>query len=198
VNATTLHHGIILLAAGASRRLGTSKQLLRIDHEPLVRRAARIALTTRPTRIAVVVGADAEATFAAVSDLNVERVDCADWALGMGASLRAGTRALQEDCDGLLIVLCDQPALSAAHLQRLVEAWRSAPQRRAASAYAGTLGVPALLPRPWFADLLRLEGDQGARALLRDQVQGVIAIPAPELAWDIDDPAAARGSGAAP
>jgi molybdenum cofactor cytidylyltransferase len=181
-------HGVVVLAAGASRRLARSKQLLLIDGEPLVRRAALAALATQPSKIVVVVGADADATFAVVDDLAVERVDCEDWAQGMGASLRAGTRALRDHCAGLLVVLCDQPALAAGHLQRLVSTWQLAPERAVASAYARTLGVPALLPRAWFVDLLLLDGDQGARELLRGRADNVIGVAAHELARDIDNP----------
>jgi Uncharacterized MobA-related protein len=181
-------HAAILLAAGASRRLGTPKQLLTIDGEPLVRRAARAALATEPVQALVVLGANADAVFATVADLGLTRVDCADWDEGLAASLRAGIRALRADIDGVLIVLCDQPALSAMHLWALVAAWREAPVRAVASAYAGVLGVPALLPRAWFAEVLKLAGDHGARELLRAHADKVSAVPAPALSRDIDRP----------
>ena len=180
------HHGAIILAAGASRRLGVSKQLLLIEGEPLVRRAVRAALATEPAQTLVVVGKSADSVFAAVHDLAVARIDCAEWAEGMGASLRSGSAALHDDCDGALVIVCDQPALTAAHLQTLVNAWRNAPQRAVASAYANTVGVPAILPRSWFADLKNLQGDHGARDLLRSRVESVIAVAAPDFERDID------------
>ncbi len=61
--------------------------------------------------------------------------------------------------------------------------------RAAASAYAGVLGVPALLPRAWFGEIAALRGNVGARALLRARADEVIAITAPDLASDIDTPA---------
>jgi molybdenum cofactor cytidylyltransferase len=188
MSAALPRHGVVVLAAGASRRLARSKQLLLIDGEPLVRRATRAALATDPAQAVVVVGADANAVFAAIADLAVERVECDDWAQGMGASLRAGTRALHDGLEGLLVVLCDQPSLTAAHLQRLVLAWRLAPAKAVASRYAQTSGVPAILPRTWFADLLLLDSDQGARDLLRHRADEVVGIAAPELARDIDHP----------
>lgn len=181
-------HAAILLAAGASRRLGTPKLLLRIDGEPLVRRAARAALATEPVQALAVLGANGDAVFASVAGLGLTRVDCANWDQGLAASLRAGIGALHADIDGVLVVLCDQPALSAAHLRALVAAWREAPARATASAYAGVLGVPALLPRVWFAEVLGLAGDRGARELLRARADEVSAVPAPELSWDIDRP----------
>lgn len=179
-------HGLIVLAAGASRRLGKSKQLLRLHGETLVRRAARLGLATTPLAAIIVLGADADAVYASVADLAARRVDCIDWQQGMGASLRAGLTALPPECAGALIVLCDQPALTAEHLEQLVAAWRANPRGAAASSYAGRLGVPALLPRAWFAELMAESGDRGARELLASRRGDVVAIANEALTLDID------------
>ena len=181
-------HALVLLAAGGSRRLGRPKQLLVLEDETLVLRAARLGLGTGPASALLVLGAQADAVQAATGGLPLQRVDCADWSAGLGASLRAGLSAVPEDCDGALVLLCDQPALDAAHLQALVAAWRIDPGRAAASAYAGVLGVPALLPRTWF-DALSFVGDRGARDLLRERADRVTAIAASALSEDIDHPA---------
>lgn len=187
MNTTIPRHVAIILAAGASRRLGFSKQLLKIDGESLVRRATRAALATSPVRTLIVVGNDADNVLAVIEDLAVEHVNCGDWMEGMGASLRAALSSLSnEECDGALVVLCDQPALTAMHLQTLVSTWHGSPERAVASAYANTRGVPAILPRAWFADLQQLRGDRGARELLRSRADDVLAVAAPELARDID------------
>jgi molybdenum cofactor cytidylyltransferase len=159
-----------------------------VDGQPLVRRAALAALATHPIRSAVVVGAESTTVLAALAGLTIESIYCHEWQEGMGASLRAGVKVLRQHCDGLLVVLCDQPALTAEHLQRLVDAWRKAPKRAVASSYAGTLGVPALLPAHWFARLLTLRGDAGARTLLRGRAADVVTVAAPELERDIDCP----------
>lgn len=185
---STPRHALVLLAAGGSRRLGQPKQLLAFEGEALVQRAARLGLATAPACALLVLGAQAQAVQAATQALPLQRVDCPDWAAGLGASLRAGLAAVPDDCDGALVLLCDQPALDAAHLQALVAAWRAAPDRAAASAYAGVLGVPALLPRAWFGALC-FDGDRGARDLLRGRADRVTALAAPGLAHDIDRPA---------
>jgi len=179
-------HGAIVLAAGAAGRFGRAKQLLQLEGETLAHRASRLALATLPIDALVVVGADADTVFRSVRDLAVRRVDCADWRTGMSASLRAGVGALRPECAGALIVLCDQPALDAAHLERLVSAWRAHPQRAVASAYAGRRGVPALLPRAWFVDFERSRGDRGARDLLAQRAEEVTAVVNERLAWDVD------------
>jgi CTP:molybdopterin cytidylyltransferase MocA len=180
-------HGAILLAAGASRRLGHAKQLIEIDGEPLLRRAARALLATQPLECLVVLGHEPARMRAALAGLPVRDVLAADHGEGLSASLRAGVAALDARCAGALVALTDQPALQVDHLLALCSAWRAQPQRAIASAYADVLGVPALLPRTWFADLARLRGDVGARELLR--ARGAVPLAAPALARDVDTPA---------
>ena len=146
-------HGVVLLAAGRSRRLGVSKQLLKIDGETLVRRAARLGLATSPRDAVVVTGDRAEAVADAVRGLSVRCIKAEDFDEGLGRSLAAGLTSLDPACAGALVVLCDQPGLTAGHLTRLVEAWEAAPALAVASGYAGTVGVPAVLPRSWFSPL---------------------------------------------
>jgi CTP:molybdopterin cytidylyltransferase MocA len=179
---------LVLLAAGSSSRLGRAKQLLQHHGESLVRRAARMALATAPRDAVVVLGAQAEAVFAQVQDLPLRRVDCSNWQAGMSASLRAGVAALSTACRGVLVVLCDQPALDAAHLQRLCALWQARPETGVASHYAGHAAVPAVLPRTWCADLDRLDQDRGARDLLRLRQDRLQWVENEALAHDIDHP----------
>jgi CTP:molybdopterin cytidylyltransferase MocA len=181
-----LRHGAIVLAGGASRRLGRAKQLIEIDGEPLLRRVTRAVLTTQPLDCVVVLGHDAERMRSVLSGLSVRCAIAEDHASGMSASLRTGLAALDPRCAGALIVLTDQPALAAAHLLALCDAWRARPDHAVASAYADVRGVPALLPRAWFADVANLRGDVGARDLLRANASAVITITVPALAQDID------------
>ncbi|MEO5626460.1 MAG: nucleotidyltransferase family protein [Dokdonella sp.] len=185
-------HGAILLAAGASRRLGHAKQFIDIEGEPLLRRVARAMLASVPFELIVVLGHDASRMRDVVADLPLRCVVAANHAEGMSASLCIGISELDKRCGGALVALTDQPALDATHLLALRNAWRDAPERAVASAYAGVLGVPALLPRGWFAEIAHLRGDVGARELLRTRSRDVIAIAAPLLARDLDTPADLR------
>lgn len=180
-------HGAVLLAAGGSTRLGTAKQLICIDGEPLVRRAARMALASSPLELVVVRGAES-AIDAALADLPLRIVDCANWREGMAAALRTGVSSLNPGCAGALVLLCDQPDLDAAHLERLLAAWRARPLAAVATRYAGVRGVPALLPRAWFEAIAQLAGDVGARRLLRSADADVIEVDAPALERDLDGP----------
>jgi molybdenum cofactor cytidylyltransferase len=180
-------HGAIVLAAGASKRLGRAKQLVEIGGEPLLRRTVRAVLASAPLDCIVVLGDDPERFDVALDGLPARMLRIADTDGGMAASLRAGVAALDAACAGTLVVVTDQPALAARHLHALCVQWRSTPERAVASAYAGVIGVPALLPRGWFADIAALRGDTGARELLRMRAD-VVAIAAPELAQDLDLP----------
>lgn len=186
-------HALLLLAAGGSRRLGEPKQLLRLDGESLVRRAARLGLATAPAQAIVVTGASGDAVWAELADLPMQRVHNAAWPEGMGASLARGLAAVHPRVAGALVLLCDQPALAAGHLLALRDRWRADPAGAAASAYDGVLGVPALLPRAWFPALAGAGGDRGARDLLRRHADRVAAVPLHGLARDIDTLAQAQG-----
>jgi molybdenum cofactor cytidylyltransferase len=181
-------HGAVLLAAGASRRLGWPKQLVQVDGETLLRRSLRCVLATAPHDTVVVLGHVAEELAAHIADLPARVVVSDAWQQGMGHSLRQGVAQLSAECTGVLVVLCDQPALDEAHLRALLQAWQGAPECAAASAYAQTVGVPALLPRDWLS-ALPLCGDRGAQDLLRARAAQVQRVENAALAHDVDLPA---------
>jgi len=156
----------IVLAAGFSRRFGSAKQLFTYFGEPLVHRAARVA---REVAAVVVVIPNDAAIRQALDGLDVTIVENGERAEGMASSIRAGVRA----CDGdVLLTLCDQPAVTASHLQKLIAS--QAPI--AASGYDGTVGVPALFRSAYRDELLALRGDAGAKALLRANEVDVIQL----------------------
>lgn len=174
----------VLLAAGASRRLGRPKQLVDLAGEAMVRRAARLCLQAGLAPVLVVVGCAADEVAAALEGLGVSVVPNPDWPEGMAASLRAGVAALPPDCPAVLLLPCDQPALSADLLAALAAAHEADRSATVASAYGGGLGVPALFPRARFPEFTALRGDRGAKALLA----GAVAVPFPGGEVDLDTP----------
>lgn len=174
----------IVLAAGASRRLGRPKQLLARDGEPLVRRAARLCREAGFDPVLVVLGHAAAEVEAVLHGLPVQAVANPDWAEGMAASIRTGVEALPAAAAAALLLPCDQPALDRDLLVRLLQAHRAAPTATLACAYAGGVGVPALFPRGRFPELAALRGDRGAKGLLGPAVR----IPFPQGGVDLDTP----------
>jgi molybdenum cofactor cytidylyltransferase len=177
---------VVLLAAGASRRLGEPKQLLRLAGQTLVRRAALAALGSRAERVLVVTGARAAEVAAALDGLAVECVRCARWEAGLAASLRTGIEtALAHGDVSVLALLADQPAVDSALLDALI-AKHAAGAEIAACEYGGEPGVPALFAPHFARKLLALEGDRGAKALLVRERAHRALVPFPDGALDVD------------
>jgi len=172
----------VLLAAGGSRRMGQSKQLLPIDGQPMVRRVAQTVCQAGLAQVVAVVGAEGERVARALAGLDLEIVHNQAWARGMSTSVRAGMEALRPEIEAALLVLADQPGLTLEALQALVEAYRATRAPIVAPYYRGRRGNPVLFARSLFADLGQVEGDQGGRALLVRHEQEVVRV-------DLDDAA---------
>jgi CTP:molybdopterin cytidylyltransferase MocA len=121
----------------------------------------------------------------------------AQWREGLASSIRAGIGQLPASCTAAMLLVADQPAVTAEDLSRLTEAWQDDPQRVVAARYLGVLGVPCIFPRAAFFELSQLRDDVGARALLRRNAEAITAVRMPNAAIDIDRPvdltAMARG-----
>jgi molybdenum cofactor cytidylyltransferase len=182
----------IILAAGASRRLGQPKQLLMHDGEKLLERADRLAGAASAVPVIAVLGANSEIIRAEVVLANSVLSINDHWEEGIATSIHAGLKtlaAISPDAQGVLILTCDQPRLSVEHLRTLIETFiaQSRPMI-VASAYAGAIGIPAVFPRQAFPHLLALRGDKGARALLLEPPCPLIEMPFPGGEIDIDRP----------
>ncbi|HZB87179.1 MAG TPA: nucleotidyltransferase family protein [Terracidiphilus sp.] len=182
----------VILAAGASRRLGQPKQLVTVRGEVLLARAIRLASEAAAEPVIAVLGAHFAGISAAVSFKNAFPAFNSQWQQGMASSIHAGLRELDArapQSTGALLMACDQPRLTAAHLRTLLEAFSTQPQPAiAASFYADALGIPAVFPRAVFDALLALKGDKGARALLIKPLCPLVSIPFAGGEIDIDSP----------
>jgi CTP:molybdopterin cytidylyltransferase MocA len=180
-----------VLAAGGSLRLGAPKQLVRHRGRPLLVNAiAAAAGAVDGGALIVVLGAHAGRLRAIVRRVapNATAVINTRWAEGLASSLRAGLAAAPRGAAGALVLLVDQPHVDARALRRLYAAWRRRPRVPAAARYDGRAGVPAILPRRYWSGLRALEGDSGARSVLR-HARRLTLVDMPEAALDIDTPA---------
>jgi molybdenum cofactor cytidylyltransferase len=165
----------VLLAAGASRRLGHPKALVRVNGKTLLARTTQALADAGLGPIVIVVGAEVD--LAARADLPrivapVHIVHCAAWRDGMGRSLATGIGALAAlgraaRPAAACVTTVDQPAVDAAHLGRLADAYGAGGCPFVASTYAGVRGVPAIFAEAVWPELVALTADHGARALLR-------------------------------
>ena len=170
----------IVLAAGASTRLGTPKQLIQIAGETLIDRAVRTAREAGCSPVLVVLGAGLPGVVTHSLLEGAIKVINRDWQQGMATSIVRGLEILQAIAAGLqgvILMTCDQPAVTPAHLRAL-----AASDEPSASAYANRPGVPAYFPHTSFRELLELTGDSGARNLLK----GVCTVELPGGEVDID------------
>jgi molybdenum cofactor cytidylyltransferase len=184
--------GAVILAAGASARMGSPKQLLELDGKPLLVRTVDAALDSPAWPVVVVLGANAERIRPTLAHLPILITENPAWPEGMASSIRAGITTLQQfsrALDAAVIALCDQPAFSAEVIRRLVAAQQSSGRSIVAAHYSGRHGAPALFLREHFSTLVGLTGEEGARALLNDDPGRVASVELPELALDLDTPA---------
>jgi nicotine blue oxidoreductase len=138
----------VVLAAGASTRLGSPKQQLLV--EPIVRRVRRSSVDD----VVVVLGAHEV-------DTSARTVHCDDWERGPGASLRCGLAALGRDVEAALVIPGDGPTIDPHAIDRVIGAWRDTGAERIGATYRGVRLHPLLLARSAWADV----PDEGMRAL---------------------------------
>jgi molybdenum cofactor cytidylyltransferase len=183
--------GAVVLAAGVSKRLGMSKQMLEFRGEPLVRRAASAASQAGCSPIVVVTGAKAEATRHALHKLNVREVENQQWQSGLSSSIRAGVAAVieaSERTDAVVLMLCDQPFVTREVVRKLINAYRETGCSIVASSYGETFGVPALFEKSHYRELMALEGAVGAKQVIQKHLARAQLVNFPEGAIDIDTP----------
>lgn len=182
----------IILAAGASRRLGQPKQLVRYNGETLLERAIRIAGESGAVPVIVVSGAHHQQIRSLIPLDHATAVFNPHWEQGIASSIHAGLEAidqLEPAPLAALILPCDQLRLSADHLRALLAAFAAqAKHSIVTSTYTDVLGIPAVFPRSAFPYLRALKGDKGARALLMNPPCTLIEIPFAGGEIDIDHP----------
>jgi molybdenum cofactor cytidylyltransferase len=183
--------GAVILAAGASTRMGVPKQLLQFGGETMLRRAASVALKTGCRPVVVVTGADAAAAREALRGLDVQEARNQQWESGISSSVRVGIEAVitaNPQTAAVVLMLCDQPFVTREIIAQLVAAHRETGCSIVASRYGGSHGVPALFDKIHFAELTTLEGDAGAKQIIRKHLPKVHLLSFPEGEIDIDTP----------
>ncbi len=183
--------GIIVLAAGASRRMNAPKQLLQFDGKTLLRRAVETAVESNYKPVVVVLGANFENVRAEIEDLPLEIIFNQDWQRGLSSSIKIGLENLLRiapNITAVMITLADQPFVTANHINLFTEKFYHSDNLIIAAEYNETRGVPALFSSEVFSDLRELSGDKGAKLILEKFSERLATIKLPEAAFDIDTP----------
>jgi molybdenum cofactor cytidylyltransferase len=178
----------IVLAAGASTRFGSAKQLVRLAGRPLLHTVVTRASEVTGNALIVVLGSGAAQLAPLLKHSPGSVVINQEWREGLASSIRAGVARLPAACSAVMLLLADQAAVTAEDLKRLAGSWRKQPQHIAAALYSGGCGAPAIFPRSSFRSLSELRGDTGARALLVRNPDRVVRVPMPSAAVDVDTP----------
>ena len=181
--------GALILAAGESSRLGQPKQLIQFRGKSLVRRMVYAARKARCSPTVVVIGSDREEVERELKAEGAIIVENQNWRLGIGTSIRAGVQVLIDnvpDVEAIVLLVCDQPAVDARAIARLITLREKTKRAIVASRYANTLGVPALFDRSCFQELLALDNGTGAKTVILSNRERVTEFPFPEGKIDID------------
>lgn len=179
----------VVLAAGASRRMGTPKQLLRIGGETILERTLNNVRASDAAEIVLVLGHAAEMVEREISTEQIRVVRNPDYQQGMGTSLRTGLAAVSADANAALIVLADQPFVRPETLNRLIGRHKESKPQIIIPMYKGFRGNPVLLDRSVFEEVKGLTGDVGCRAIFGDHREGICKLPVDDagILLDIDN-----------
>ncbi len=181
---------ILVMAAGASKRLGQPKQFVKYKGESLIRRIAREAIKSNIGNITIVTGFNHDAIVKEIHDLEVNIFFNPQWEEGLGASIRNGLNHILKktpDTNAILLTMVDQPFVDAEHLSKLVNAYDASRPMIIASAYSGTFGVPVLIDSFYFEMMKELKGDEGGKKIFVNYLKDIVEIPFIAGAIDIDE-----------
>jgi molybdenum cofactor cytidylyltransferase len=179
----------VVLAAGGSARFRKPKQFVLFQGETFIKRIVAAAIQARCAPVVVVTGKDSAPIGLELSGLTVSIAVNPRWQSGLGSSIVVGIRHamnLAPDVDAVVLLTCDQPFVTAAVLTQLIQLRLTSGKPIIASAYAETIGIPALFDRSCFSDLLRLKGDSGAKGIILTRPHDVASFNFPSGEIDID------------
>jgi molybdenum cofactor cytidylyltransferase len=181
----------IILAAGASKRLGTPKQLIPHNNSTLIGHTIQCTLDSKCDETVVVLGANATLIQKKISNFPVNIVRNQNWKMGMGYTIRVGLEKVEtvnNNIQAVVLLVCDQLFLTSKIIDRLIESYLSFKKPIIASEYDGTLGVPVLFNKKFFPELLKIDGIFGAKIVVENHPRQVWSVPFPKGGFDIDTP----------
>ncbi|HDZ14442.1 hypothetical protein LCGC14_0753910 [marine sediment metagenome] len=186
--AASKNIGILILAAGASSRMGETKQLLPWEDTTLLGNAIQTAKACGTNSVTVVLGANAAIIKKQIVQSNIHTVENTEWQLGLGSSIACGTKFIlqsQPNTEAILVLLADQPLIDTAYLNIMLSAYNTN-AKGVATAYKNKAGVPALFPKSYFEELLTLDDDYGAKTIINNPKENFLVLEPGLKTRDID------------
>ncbi len=180
---------VIILAAGAARRMNQAKMLLPFEKATILETIIEKAKHTNPDAICVVTGFYHQAIVEQIQDNQIQFVYNENWSEGMSGSIKIGLDfvvSLNTDIKMVLIMVADQPFISSSLLDAMIALQKSSNKGIVAASYAGVAGTPVLFCRNHFSNLEKLQGDKGARSILQQYPDDLTMIDFPLGEIDID------------
>jgi molybdenum cofactor cytidylyltransferase len=168
--------GGVILAAGQSKRLGRPKQLLDLNGEPVLRHTVRNAASSDLDQIVLVLGYEAAAIEDAVGDWGQNLVINPDYSGGQSTSLKLGLSAVDPSAEAVLFLLGDQPQVGPYLINQILKTFRKGEGRIVMPSYRGTSSNPVLFAREYFPELAAVQGDEGARSVIKGHRAEVVNI----------------------
>ncbi len=181
--------GIVILAGGASTRMGRPKQLLQYNGKTLLNHAVNEAINAKADAVVVILGKNADLFEGEIDKEEVRVVINENWKEGMASSVRLGLDTLlkiKPYIDAVIFMVCDQPHISSSVLNELITKQQKTTKQIVTCNYGESIGPPALFHKKYFRDLARLNGDVGARNIIEQNIHDVAMILFPEGKIDID------------
>ncbi len=182
---------LILLAAGASKRLGKPKQLLKLGENFLINHIIGVMNRSAGSRIYVVLGAYADDIKQVLTGDNINVVFNPDWEKGLGSTIKTGLRAAinhTENLDSVVFLTVDQIELAPGNIDNLIELRKKTFADIVASEYDNTTGIPALFSKKFFPEILSLPDSQGCNSIIKKYSDIAAAVPFPGGGTDVDYP----------
>jgi molybdenum cofactor cytidylyltransferase len=177
---------ILILAAGSSSRMGVAKQLLPVGETTLLGITIEHALQSKADKVCCVLGSNAEVIKESISKYNIESIFNPDFKTGLSSSIVSGIKHLKnQNYDAILIALGDQPLITSVYLNKMINTFTKNNGKIIASKYNNTFGVPSIIPNIYYAQLLKLKGDKGAKHFLKNHIKEIILLKNTKLI-DID------------
>ncbi|HEU4861254.1 MAG TPA: nucleotidyltransferase family protein, partial [Chitinophagaceae bacterium] len=179
----------VILAGGASTRMGRPKQLLQYNGKTLLNHAVNEAINAKADAVVVILGKNADLFEGEIDKEEVRVVINENWKEGMASSVRLGLDTLlkiKPYIDAVIFMVCDQPHISSSVLNELITKQQKTTKQIVTCNYGESIGPPALFHKKYFRDLARLNGDVGARNIIEQNIHDVAMILFPEGKIDID------------